>query len=226
MTITTTFFRLGDFIVCLPMVSWLYKMTGEKTHFVFSKHFSPHVKLEKILLYQEFTKAVSYIDVPIVNPLAPWMFVNNDPSKFGIEIDGRNINLGFYEWPPGDLYIGKFWARFFGLGFDDDYVLKCPPVDCPLYDNVWIETDPHRDTYKALPKIIPQGAVELKHSDPMEINMNLALKAKNVWTTGGGFAVMMDLTGKEMIIHKTKAESTEGDRRGFKNHNKHRYIWL
>ena len=58
------------------------------------------------------------------------------------------------------------------------------------------------------------------------------MNAKNVWTNGGGFAIMMDLLKKPIIIHKTKFEFELGDKPVFRclafpneGYPEHTYIW-
>lgn len=221
MTITTTFNRLGDFVVVLPVASWVYKTTGEKTHFVFTKQVPTHIKMEPILRAQEFTSNVSYVDLPVIHAGDAGTLSPDILKQFGIN-EGRNLNLGFFTWPQPHQFIGRFYANQYGLGFDEDYVMKCPVENCPVYDDVWIETEPYRTTYKSLPKIIPPNAVELKLSDPMEYNLGVALKAKNVWTNGGGFAVLLDMAGKDNIILYKPQEEIRYDPNCLRR--KHRYL--
>lgn len=227
MTITTTFDRMGDFILCLPMVSAVYKATGEKTHFVFTEHFPLFRKLENLLRHQPFTSNVSYVNLPLGHKYHEPAWRHYDPKQFGID-EGRNLNLGFFTWPPEDLYIGRFYAQQYGLPFDEQIKLECPPIEnCPEHEHVWIETEPYRATYRTLHKIIPPDAVELKHSDPLEYNIAVSLKAKNLWTNGGGFAVLLELFGKSgTIIYKPQHEIREGDRRGFMDMSKNKYILM
>jgi hypothetical protein len=227
MTVTTAFDRMGDFILILPAVSGLFKATNEKTHFVFTQHFPLFKKLENVLRHQPFTSNVSYVDLPLGHAKHEPEWRHYDPKQFGID-EGRNINLGFFSWPPEDKYIGRFYAEQYGLPFDDKILLECPPVNyVPEYEHVWIETEPYRKTYKTLHRIIPPDAVELKHSDPMEYNIAVALKAKNLWTNGGGFPVFLELFGKVgTIMYKSALEVNEGDRRGFMDMGKNKYILM
>jgi hypothetical protein len=71
----------------------------------------------------------------------------------------------------------------------------------------------------------------MSHGEDVEVNINIAAKAKNVWTNGGGFTILMDLCNISTIIYKTREEYELGDKPAFrwmsfpdKNYIRHRYI--
>lgn len=233
--IFTAFSRLGDFMLTWPVASWYYKTHGEKIHWVLPKpleneeHSNYNLYLEKYNLFkiknllecQDFTEKVTYI--PITER---WQF---NPEKYGIE--GKYCNFGIW-WTREFDYIPGVYGKRYGLGFDKDFVIKYKKIECPTYNDVWIETAVWRDNVGSLRKIIPPDSHELNHNDDIEYNINISMNAKNVWTNGGGFAIMMDLLKKPIIIHKTKFEFELGDKPVFRclafpneGYPEHTYIW-
>ena len=219
---------MGDFLHVWAVASWYYKTRGEKIHWVLpeatgincpSNEVAHYKKLESLLRYQDFTSDVSFVDTP-------WSPFWN-PADFGIS--GEYYNFGVWGRPT--TYFSQFYADRYDLDYDKQYVIKYRDVDVPHYDNVWIETAPWRDNIGSLQKIIPPGSVELSHSDDVERNINLAVKAKNVWTNGGGFSIMLDLCNKSTIIFKSSMEHGIGDPVAFRHlalpnqgYVEHRYI--
>lgn len=211
--IFTSHSNMGDFLFTWAVASWYYKTNGEKIHWVFPEangkncpveRVLHYKKLNKLLSYQDFTEAISYVD-------APWTTFWN-PSDFGIA--GKYANFGIWERPY--VYVSKFYADRYKFDFDKQFVIKYRDIDVPRHNDVWIETAPWRDNIGSLKQVIPQGCVELSHNDDVELNINLAAKAKNVWTNGGGFTILMDLCNISTIIYKTRAEFELGDRPAFR----------
>lgn len=219
---------MGDFLFTWAVANWYYKTYDEKIHWVFPEangvncpvertlHYK---KLEKLLLYQDFTEKISYVN-------APWRPFWN-PAEFGIE--GKYANFGIWERPY--VYVSKFYADRYGFDFDPFFYIKYRQMDVPSHENVWIETAPWRDNIGSLKQVIPPGTVQLSHTDDVEYNINLAAKAKNVWTNGGGFTIMMDLCNVSTIIYKTRAEYDLGDKPAFRwlsypnmGYTQHKYI--
>jgi len=219
---------MGDFLFTWAVANWYYKTHDEKIHWVFPEangvncpieRVLHYKKLEKLLLYQDFTEKISYVN-------APWQPFWN-PAEFGIE--GKYANFGIWERPH--VYVSKFYADRYGFDFDPFFYIKYRDMNVPNHENVWIETAPWRDNVGSLRQVIPPGTVELLHTDDVEYNINLAAKAKNVWTNGGGFTILMDLCNVSTIIYKTKAEYDLGDRPAFRwlsypnmGYTQHKYI--
>ena len=221
---------MGDPMLFTPVASWYYKTTGEKFHWLLTTRFELYKKLEVLLRYQDFTSDITYFDYPMQheNP----NFRSLTASDFGLS--GDSINLCFAlqtksgkpldDPPPVDRHITDHWAIMFEWGVDKDFVLKYPKIECPSYENVWIEAAPYKDTFKLIQKIVPRGSIELKESDSIELKINLSMNAKNVWTSGGGWAAMMDLCGRDVIIYQYKWEYPLADVRAYRR--KHKYIFI
>lgn len=224
--------RLGDFFLTWPVASWYYKTHNEKIHWVLpdaSNKYNEHLFIErknlqkiiKLLLYQDFTEKITYV------PCGPSWQIN--PSDYGIV--GNYVNFGVW-WTKGFDYISNIYAKKYDFGIDKDYVIKYRKMDVPSFNDIWIETAPWRNNIGSLKNIIPPDAHELNQEDDIEYNINLAMNAKNVWTNGGGFAILLDLLKKPMIIHKSQAEFNVGDKTAFRficfpgeGFPEHRYIW-
>ncbi len=224
--------RIGDFLLMWPVASWYYKTHGRKIHWVLPSPLPsdrPELRVEKenlmklrsLLEYQDFTEKVSY--VPAVGG---WQF---NPADYGIM--GDYCNFGVW-WSREYDYIPSVYARRYNFGFDKDFVIKYRTLDVPVYENVWIETAMWRDNIGSLKNIIPGNAYEIKHHDDVEYNINIAMNAKNVYSNGGGFAIMMDFLKKATIIHKSRAEFEVGDKPVFRclsfpeeGYPEHSYIW-
>jgi len=219
---------MGDFLFTWAVASWYYKNRGEKIHWVFPEangvncpveRVLHYKKLENLLRYQDFTKDVSF-----VNP--PWRPFWN-PADYGFQ--GEYCNFGIWERPR--VYVSKFYADRYNLDFDKEFCIKYRDIDVPHHDSVWIETAPWRDNVGSLRNVIPADCVELSHTADVELNINLAAKAKEVWTNGGGFTILMDLCNKGTTIYKTTAEYQLGDKPAFRNlsypnegYPEHKYI--
>jgi len=226
--IFTSHSNMGDFLFSWAVASWYYKTHGEKIHWVFPaangkncpvERVLHYQKLNNLLSYQDFTEKISYVD-------APWKPFWN-PADFGI--DGKYANFGIWERPY--VYVSQFYADRYGYSYDPNFVIKYRNIDVPVHDDVWIETAPWRDNVGSLKQVIPPNCYQMSHGEDVEVNINIAAKAKNVWTNGGGFTILMDLCNISTIIYKTREEYELGDKPAFrwmsfpdKNYIRHRYI--
>lgn len=202
--IITSVSQLGDFLLIFPVASWIYKTYNRKIHFVLSDNFPIYKKAESLILCQDFTNKVSYVDVE-PNSHKTEVFAFN-PKKFGI--DGEYINIGFYKYP--DRYLSEFYASFFNLGVDYDYQLK---LSLSLNDSykdkrVYIESSTYRCDFNEIFKYVTEEDVRLNISDSVEYNCSLAYGAKEVLCSMNGFSVAMDLMKKPMSIYTTQDEIT------------------
>jgi hypothetical protein len=112
--------KLGDFLYCLQVGSWLYKRYKRKIHWVLPNTFGPFRYIENLLLAQEQTSRVTLVDHQIENYGCGGQPYKFDPATFGIE--GEYFNLGFRGYP--NKFIPAFYAEEHGLGYDPDFVLK------------------------------------------------------------------------------------------------------
>ena len=193
--IFTNVSRLGDFLLLLPVASWYYKKYNEKIHWVLSDNFSLYHKIEPLLLLQELTEKVSYVDVgtDAGNP-NHWNF---DPEQFGI--DGDYFNFGF--WGSIREYFPQFYARRYDLGVDNDFVINLGIPNIKESYSVWIESSPYRNEFGKLRSIIPTNCKELK-SDFISDALH-AQSATEVFCTMGGFAIILDLCNIKCNIYAT-----------------------
>jgi hypothetical protein len=184
--IFTNVSRLGDFLLLWPVASWYYKETGDKIHWVLSDNFPIYRKIENLMMLQEMTKKVSYVDVGTnAGDTNDWKF---NPSSFGIE--GDYYNFGFFSHPQE--YMPNFYAKEYGFGVDNDFVINLG--DEESYKNkdeyaVWLEASSYWNT--KIKKYAPKNSIEL-NSDFVH-DAKLAKYASDIYCTMGGFAVLMDL---------------------------------
>lgn len=185
--IITNVSRLGDFLLTFPVASWIHKNQGEKIHFVLSDNFPLYKKIEPLIRLQPFVSDVSYVNVG-TNAFDPthWNF---NPKQFGIE--GNYLNMGFWEYPG--KYLPQFYAEKYGLGVDNEFVFNLGDLEVDTTEpySVWIEASPYREEYGKLQQVIPPDCLELK-SDFIT-DAIYAKHAKEVYTTMGGFLIILDL---------------------------------
>lgn len=185
----TSVSRLGDFLLTLPVVSWHYKNTGEKAHFVLSDNFPLYKKAERLVRMQEFTEEITYVNVG-TDAFRDWEF---DPSWFGI--NGKYVNFGFYpNVRLQDYYMPDLHAEHHKMGVDYDFRLNIGDNSPLVHDKnytVWVEASPWRSELGRLRSIIPAGCMEL--TGDFVDDAVIAKHAKTVYSTMGGFMVIMDL---------------------------------
>ncbi len=231
MYIVSTANRIGDGLLFLPVAARYCKETGDKIHWLLTNKFNLMVKIENLLRAQDFTKDVTYFDYPTQDKNPNFQHVT--AKTFGIE--GESFTLCFKPWtrsgkpmahevPPTTQYITEYWSQAFEWDYDRDFIMKYPKMDVPSHEHVWIEAANYRESFGKIHKYVPTNAVQLLHSDSIEKNINLAMNSKNVWTTGGGFAAIMDLCGRQVIICQPRWEYDVADARAYRL--KHKYVWM
>lgn len=115
--------KIGDFGLCLPICSWLYKTYNEKIIFILPKGFPFMGQAESLIRLQPFTEDIIYCDFEVYH-----YDVGGQPYQFNPHdyIPNLNIskyyNFGFRDKPDKD--ITQFYAEEHGLGVDEDYVLN------------------------------------------------------------------------------------------------------
>ncbi|RPH93585.1 hypothetical protein EHM69_09900 [candidate division KSB1 bacterium] len=177
--------KLGDFFLAMPVASWLYKKTGEKIHWVLSSEFKPFTTIEPLLFLQEMTGKVTLVPHHIRNYKCGGQPYRFDPAKYGVE-DKPYYNIGFRHLP--DKYVPDFYAEEIGAGVDDDFVLNAGPARKDFSDKIVFVDDGRQ-----LRNYIDPAAVELTIDQPLEVNLALALGAREVHCGDSGFAVAADL---------------------------------
>lgn len=184
--------RLGDFLLVLPVASWYYKKYGEKIHWVLSDNFPLYKKIEELVLMQEFSEKVSYVNVGTDAHL-DWKF---DPAKFGIQ--GEYRNFGF--WSTVDRYFPEYYAERYGYEVDNDFIINLGEYDrTPLDYPVWIQSSPYRYEFGKFEQYIPENCIEL--TSDFITDARLATRATEVYCTAGGFTALLDLCNVKCNIY-------------------------
>lgn len=191
--ILTNVSRMGDFLLTLPVASQLYKLTGEKVHYVLTDRFNPYKSLESLLLYQPFIEKVSYVNVG-TDAFVDWQF---SPEEFGIVGEYRNI--GFPTYPH--CYLPEYFGELVGCGYDVDFLLAAPEPNYLYKDvDVHVKPSPYRDDSTIFQNYLDPSSVELNLNDSVLLNIQYALGAKSVTIPMGGFSVVMELIKKRSTI--------------------------
>lgn len=118
--------KLGDFIACLPIASWLYKTRGQEIHFVLAEKFKLFEQTRSLLMLQEMTHDVTLTDFPIVGWEKGGEPYKHDPNKYGISA-AEYYNLGFRRTPR--RFVSEYVAEEHGLGFDKDFRLTLGDIE-------------------------------------------------------------------------------------------------
>jgi hypothetical protein len=186
--IFTNVSRLGDFLLLWPVASWYYKETGDRIHWVLSDNFPLYHKIEKIIMLQDMTEKVSYVNVGTnAGDINDWKF---NPADFGI--NGDYYNFGFFSHPSE--YMPNFYAKRYDFGVDYEFIINLGDENDYKNKNeynVWIDSSPYREEKGKLKKYVPSESIELK-SDFLS-DAKLSKYASNVYCTMGGFTVLMDM---------------------------------
>jgi hypothetical protein len=112
--------KLGDFIACLPVASWLYKTRGKKIHFVLARSFHPFIRIRSLLMLQEMTAEVTLAEFPVKDwecGGTPYRF---DPNRYCVPAK-EYYNLGFRRRPQ--RFVTQYVAEEHGLGYDANFRL-------------------------------------------------------------------------------------------------------
>ena len=111
--------KLGDFIYCLPVASWLAHKYNRGIHFVLPDSFHPFRYITPLLELQPFTEAVTLVPFRIANFDCGGQPYKFDPGEFGIL--GSYFNFGFRHYP--NKYLSAFYSEEYGVSYIDDFVL-------------------------------------------------------------------------------------------------------
>lgn len=183
--------KLGDFLYCLPVASWLAKTRGVKIHFVLPRCFPPFHHITPLLHSIPFTEQVSLVSHPIRDFQCGGQPYRFDPAQYGIE--GEYFNLGIRSYP--NKFMPAFVAEEHGFDWDRDFKLNFGPVEpsgkilCSEQPEVH-EAVPHAEGYH-----IP--------IDLLELGRQLAAaKERHLWFSGP--ACLMHLARIPFHLHWTR----------------------
>ncbi|MBK6765866.1 MAG: hypothetical protein IPG71_05905 [bacterium] len=113
--------KLGDFIACLPVASWLHKTRGKRIHFVLARSFQPFTQIRSLLVLQPMTHDVTLTDFPVIDWEKGGRPYKHDPRRYGIAVR-EFYNLGFRRSPR--RFVPEYVAEEYGLSYDPDFELK------------------------------------------------------------------------------------------------------
>ena len=190
--IFTNISKIGDFILTWPIASWWYKTYNQKIDWLLTKNYPVYESIKPFLEIQEFTSSVTLVDVGI-NALNPdeWKF---DPTKFGFE--GPYLNLGIptiptYYFPK--VYVDGLSSDIMHLDIDENFKPRVIEEQCDTFDTVSI---PLIDGSRNFDHMLRGKNVHyLSLDDSWNYNLNVALKAKNIFLGMSSFSIMLDLLG-------------------------------
>jgi hypothetical protein len=115
--------KIGDFALCLPICSWLYKTYNEKIIFVVPEGFPFMKNAESLIRLQPFTEDIIYCNFKVNN-----YDVGGQPYKFNPHDYVENLNVSrYYNFGfrgKTDKFVTEYYAEEYGLGVDYDYVLN------------------------------------------------------------------------------------------------------
>ncbi|MCB1060856.1 MAG: hypothetical protein KDB65_11540 [Calditrichaeota bacterium] len=153
--------KLGDFIACLPVASWLYKTHGDKIHFVLAKSFGPFSQIDSLLMLQEMTHKVTLVDFPVVDWEKGGEPYVHDPNQFGV-VTSEYYNLGFRRTPR--RFVPEYVAEEHGLGYDPEFKLNLG--DYPFTDEILVG-DEHM-------------LVEVPHAQVLDLSQDILTNARRM----------------------------------------------
>lgn len=113
--------KLGDFIYCQPIASWLYKTTGKKIHWVLPTNFKPFTQIKSLLELQPYYGGLSLVPFPVKTWGCGGQPYKFNPNKFGINCPSY-YNLGFRWWPKKNVI--EYQAEEYGFGYDKEFRLN------------------------------------------------------------------------------------------------------
>lgn len=193
--------KLGDMLYCLPIAHAWWKQTGRKVHWVLPRCFPPFRYVDALLLMQEATAGVTFVDHP-----CEWSGHGGQPYRFdpvahlqkvGWDLgysprprrassnphDNDVFNLGFRGYP--DKFVTAFQAEEHGLPWDKDFVLATGgPVE-PSEERL-------RGEQRELAEMAPHTTQWPMDSDLLELVRRLkAAREVHTWYSGGAALCFM-----------------------------------
>lgn len=153
--------KLGDFMACLPVASWLYKTRGQKIHFVLARSFPLFEQTISLLKLQDMTADVSLADFPVVDWEKGGEPYKHDPNNFGVSTP-EFYNLGFRRTPR--RFVPEYVAEEHGLGYDRNFRLNLGKID---RSSEILVSDEHMLT-------------EVPNADPIDLTQDVLTNARRM----------------------------------------------
>lgn len=195
--------NLGDFFGCLPALSGLYKLTGQKMSFTICDRLKRFIGIKELLLYQDMFCEVNFVheqpnvenamliddydneDNTDCNPIVTFRYANYIRKKYSLDL---KIDENF------ELMVPKFDMDY----FDDKFILgdrwsakDAPDVDDRRKSNLLIDES----------KFPPNKCIFLDYSKDLVYNCSLVKHNKNPFiSTITGISVISDLMKKDSYV--------------------------
>jgi len=182
--------KLGDFLFCLPVASWLHKERDTLIHWVLPRCFKPFNYITPLLEKQIFTSKVTLVEYPVDNYNLGGQPYKFNPVDYGIP--GLYLNFGFRGAP--DQYVSGYFAAEHGLDYDRDFVLDISPVSPMPMENKFRSTEPKMAQYAPHAQPLPQYADLLNLARLMMI-------ASEVHLWFGGLAILCNMAKIPAYVH-------------------------
>ena len=189
-TIITNTGKLGDFLYCLPIASWLARDRDVKIHWVLPGSFNPFNFITPLLMLQPFTSRVSIVPYGIHDYGCGGQPYRFKPADFGIE--GKFYNLGFRGYP--NKYVSAYYAEEHGFGYDRNYRINLGDP-APKTDEIL------RSTESAMEKLVPRATPMGTHEDLLVLARRMAA-AREVHTWFCGLAILCCMSGIKVTVHR------------------------
>lgn len=117
--------KLGDFLYCLPIASWLAIERGVTIRWALAYEFLPFRYIEALLKRIPFTEDVTLTNNYVRDFEAGGQPYHFNPADYGLE--GPYYNLGIRIYP--DTFMTAYCAGEYGLGWDPDFTLDLGEVE-------------------------------------------------------------------------------------------------
>lgn len=180
--------KLGDFLYCLPIASWIWKTTGRPTHWVLPHTFAPFNHIDRLLAALPFTSQATYVNhaIHFAHGGQPYRF---NPNDYGVPV-GQYFNLGFRGYP--DKFVTAYCAEEHGFGWDREFTLEFGDVV---------------PSGKAIRTEQPEVAEAAPHAETFPVPMDLlelgklfkAANERHTWYSGP--AAMLYLARLPFFLH-------------------------
>jgi len=174
--------KLGDFIACLPIASWLYKTRGQKIHSVLASKFALFAQTISLLKLQELTHDVTLADFPVIDWEKGGEPYKHDPNQYSV-VAPEYYNLGFRRTPR--RFVPEYVAEEYGLGYDKSFRLNLGHYDHTdeiLISDAFMQTE------------VPHGTL-IDHSQDVLTNARRMAGARESHVSQSGLFHVLDWAG-------------------------------
>ena len=186
--------NLGDFLNALPVLSGIYKSTGEKVYLIIRKEMHKFKGIKELLMYQDIFEDVVFEDdvyTSGVKVLSSW--TREDKNN-----NNRPIETCRYENWLKDNYDMEF-------DVDDDFILQVPELNMQFDDEYYCGdrwSGPDIDTRRKSNTLANIGNVRyLDYNDDIIENAYIIKNCKSPFiSTFTGISGIADLLNKDQVV--------------------------